>query len=165
MLKRSIQLMRSVLLIAPLALMGCVGFRSFETIEPLTFKPNPIAPLDAILVSSLTPTFRWRQPDPALPSDFAIWSAGPKGMPEDLVYYAQAIKGCEHRVSTPLKPDTDYFWSVRLSTTNKWATMRCTRVFIIPTPVVGVGGYSTLKAIPFKIRTPKQVEAQAVTKE
>jgi len=165
MLNRSIQLMRHILLIAPLAIMGCVGFRSFQTIEPLTFKPNPIAPFDAILVGSLTPTFKWRQPDPTVPSDFAMWSDGPEDTPQDLVFYAHAIKGCEYHITTPLKPDTAYFWSVRLSTTNVWATMQDTRVYVIATPVAGVAGYSTSKGIPFKIRTPKEVKAQVGPKK
>jgi hypothetical protein len=146
--------MRIGSLVLPLALAGCIGIRSFPVIEPLTYKPSRIAPLDAVPVDSLTPLFKWRQSDPRLFADFAIWSISPNGQPKDLVYSVKEIRGAEHRVQTPLKSNTEYFWSVRLSWTNEWATMKSTQLFMVPTPYFTVGGTTVLKGVPFRIRTP-----------
>jgi len=41
---------------------GCVGTMSYPGIEPLSFRASGMNPDGAVVVDSLTPTFRWKQP-------------------------------------------------------------------------------------------------------
>src|SRR5579883_2803545 len=139
---------------AVVSLTGCVGIRSFPTMEPITYKPSLTSPQGAVQVDTLTPTFKWKQPDPSATADFVIWKVRSDGLPGDVVYHAENITGGAHTITSPLSLNTEYFWSVCASGTNDWATMKYTTAYVVPTPVVGVGGYSVRRGIPFKIKTP-----------
>lgn len=108
----------------------------------------------AIVVDSLTPTFKWEQPNPEKTAEFVIWAVGFYGYPGDVVYHAENIFGSRHTPTTQLQPGTDYFWSVRETGSQEWASMKYTRLIVIPTPVVAVGSWSKRDRIPFKIHTP-----------
>jgi len=134
---------------------GCVGIRSFPTIEPVTFKPSLIRPGQPVLVDSLTPTFQWEQDDPQDTADFAIWRVVGGGQSTEMFFERNGISGSKYKLEQPLTPDGDYVWSVRISGTVEWATMNYTQGMVIPTPVVAFGEWSRRKGIPFRIKAPK----------
>jgi hypothetical protein len=127
--------------------------RSFATYQPVTFKPSIVAPQKPIEIHTLTPTFKWRQPNPSEKADFAIWIAEKNGTPGQLIDHAETISGCQYTVQVRLWPNTIYIWSVRPTGSYRWSTMKYTAAYVIPTPVVGVGGWWVRNGIPFKIAT------------
>jgi hypothetical protein len=133
---------------------GCVGVRSFPTLEPVAYKPSLIAPQEPVLVESLTPTFKWSQTDPEAKADFILWSIGPDEPGKLGAYYIKGISGCQYHISEPLVPGTEYCWSVRISGTLEWANMKYSRAVVVPTPSFVFGSFSVQGGIPFKIKTP-----------
>lgn len=78
------------------------------------------------VVESLNPIFRW-QPvsDPETLYDFAVFEVRSSGQPGKSVYYRQELKQAEHKIEESLKPNMDYFWSVRTrqgKDVGEWAT-------------------------------------------
>ncbi len=137
--------------VVALQLSGCVNIGSYPTIEPLTYRPDLQAPQDPVPVDSLTPTFRWRQPDPEARADFAIWNVGSGGQPGEIAYHAENLAGGTHTLAAPLMPGTEYFWSVRRAGTNDWAKLKYREWYLAPPPI---GGLTVPKRVLFKIRTP-----------
>jgi len=84
-------------------------------------------------VESLQPTFRWEaSPEPGVLYDFIVYEGikvesfweGTKRSVGREVYYRQGLKMAEHKIEEPLKPDTEYYWSVRTRRGNRvseWA--------------------------------------------
>jgi hypothetical protein len=142
-------------LLSVLLCSGCVGIRTFPTIEPVTFKPSLIRPGQPILVDSLTPTFKWEQDDPHDKADFAIWTVVGGGRVTEMFFERFGISGSTYKLEQPLTPNGDYVWSVRISGTEQWATMNYTQGMVIPTPVAAFGEWSRSKGIPFRIKAPK----------
>jgi hypothetical protein len=105
-------------LLPELLLTGCVGVRTFPTIEPVSFKPSLISPNQPVLVDSPTPTFIWRQYNPSDKADFAIWSID--GGAHARYRERDAVVGSRVKLGRTLKPDGDYCWSVRISGSRMW---------------------------------------------
>jgi hypothetical protein len=78
------------------------------------------------VVESLNPTFRWKPvSDLETLYDFAIFEIRSSGQPGKSVYYRQGLKQPEHKLEESLKPNMDYFWSVRTrqgTDLGEWAT-------------------------------------------
>jgi hypothetical protein len=84
--------------------------------------------------SSLLPKFRWQGSSrPDVSYDLVILEAATfsiDGITSDymkgrLVTYVEDIKGTSWRPDTPFKPETKYFWSVRLrdgNTVSRWSS-------------------------------------------
>ncbi len=133
-------------LAAAFALTGCVGNVSYPTIEPLTFKPSAMAPAAAVEVDSLTPTFKWRCPDPTEKDDLAIWRLAPDGSPGETFIFKRNIVGGQYTLEEPLTPGEEYFWSVKFGGSFIWAKAN----------YVGVSplGAAWQNGLPFKIKAP-----------
>jgi len=131
---------------AAFALTGCVGNVSYPTIEPLTFKPSGMAPTAAVEVDSLTPTFKWRCPDPTEKDDLAIWRLAADGSPGETFIFKRNILGGQYTLEDPLTPGEEYFWSVKSSASFIWAKAN----------YVGVSplGAAWQNGLPFKIKAP-----------
>ncbi len=119
-------------LILALTLMGVVGCATPHVIIPIYPKVgNPNFPTG---VDSLQPTLKWQPVDSGnVTYDLVIYeviktSSALQGTKKALgreVYYRKGLTGTEHRLEEPLKPDSEYFWSVRVrkgDTVSKWAT-------------------------------------------
>lgn len=66
------------------------------------------------------------------------------------IYHRQGLKESKHTIEEPLKPDTGYFWSVRIRQGQKvsdWAVYDYT--------IYSSGGSSTAHNYPFIFKTPK----------
>ena len=100
---------------------GCAGDVEVAGLQAL----EPPALDGAAEVDSLEPIFRWQQFDPVstlgaglqkqirdISYDFKIWS-GDDGRPGALVYERRNLIAPFHRLSEPLSPSTEYYWSVR----------------------------------------------------
>src|ERR1017187_8269407 len=84
---------------------------------------------------SLQPTFEWEDKAPGGPStyDLGVWEVIKKkfqvfddGTPVysrgDQVYLKENIQGTSFRMEVPLKPAAKYYWSVRRTGADQWAT-------------------------------------------
>jgi hypothetical protein len=137
------------------ALTGCVGNVSYPTIEPLSFKPSAMAPAAAVEVDSLTPTFKWRCPDPTEKDDLAIWRLAPDGSPGETFVFKRNIPGGQYTLEEPLTPGEEYFWSVKSSGSFIWAKAN----------YVGVSplGAAWQNGLPFKIKAPVATPVRVAT--
>ena len=118
-----------------LVLTGCVPVwsRTFPVLEPV----SPSVQLNAFRqVDSLQPELRWKPAKtPGVAYDVVIWDSGLdplKAQPEarfnwgTVVYQREGLTQTAHRIDTPLKPGTLYFWSVRTregGTLGDWSTL------------------------------------------
>jgi hypothetical protein len=138
-----------------LLLIGCTSFKGLKPIYPEVGNPNfPKA------VESLRPTFQWEPyKEPNVAYDFVIyegikWQDFVKGTKRAVgreVYYREALKKPKHQIEEPLKPDTEYYWSVRIrrgQTVSSWSLYDYT-LFL------GTGYYSAT-SYPFIFKTPKE---------
>ena len=100
-------------------------------------------------VESVTPQLEWEEGILAqwgldgagageLTYDLRIWSVV-DGAPGELVYERVGLAQPRHRVETPLKAGSTYFWSVRLRYVKEGRT-RVTRWSASNTPIVHLGG-------------------------
>lgn len=121
---------------------------SYPGIEPLSFRASGMNPDGAVVVDSLTPTFRWKQPVADLMSrmDLAVWFVGPDGIPGELYYSKEGFFGDSHTMTQPLAPGVEYFWSVKKSDSTVWATAS----YVGVSPI----GAAWKKGLPFKIKAP-----------
>ena len=143
-----------VLIIVFLILAGCTSFHGIKPIYPMVGNPNFPKQVD-----SLQPTFRWEpSPGPDVTYDFVIYEGikvesfweGTKRSVGKEVYYRQGLKEPEHKIEEPLKPETEYYWSVRIrrgDTVSEWAIYDYT-LFL---------GTAYMKAVnhPFIFKTPE----------
>ncbi len=117
-----------VFIVLSFVLAGCTSFHGVRPVYPEPGNPNmPKA------VESLQPTFRWEaSPEPGVLYDFIVYEGikvesfweGTKRSVGREVYYRQGLKMAEHKIEEPLKPDTEYYWSVRTRRGNRvseWA--------------------------------------------
>lgn len=127
---------------------GCVGTTSYPVVEPITFKPSAVglSPNAAVEVDSLTPTFKWKQPDQMAKYDFAVWYVGAGGAPGEIFHYEEETWGGQYTLQKPLSPGLEYFWSVKKSGTSEWATAN----YLGFSPIGAAWG----KGLPFKIKAP-----------
>ncbi len=120
--------MRRWRLALALILLGLVGCATPHVVTPIYPKVgNPMSPAT---VDSLLPTLKWQALDSGDATyDLVIYESlttkeGKKALGRE-VYYRKGLAGTEHRLEEPLKPDTEYYWSVRVrkgDTVSKWAT-------------------------------------------
>jgi hypothetical protein len=119
-------------LVAALALMGLMGCTKPHIITPIYPKVgNPDLPTR---VDSLQPTLKWQPAEGGdVTYDLVIyesittssaWEGKKKALGRE-VYYRKGLASTEHRLEEPLKPDSEYYWSVRMrkgEAVSKWAT-------------------------------------------
>jgi len=114
------------------------GFRLFGSQQPVES-----------LVESVTPLLQWEERIPGpwgtegagggeLVYDLRVWSVVDDA-PGELVYERVGLAQPQHRVETPLKARSTYFWSVRLRYVEDGRT-RVTRWSASNTPIVHLGG-------------------------
>ena len=158
------------IVIATLNLCSCVKTVKIEGIKPI--KPEYQGANPCSSVDSLLPEFRWQPAaEPGTSYDLIIWNTveKPKQWGEfrrygnpcahryaggEQVYYAEDIKDSFHVLTTPLKPDSCYAWSVRErrgSVVGSWSNFNA-NVYSLG---VVVGDYMSLKNSPYFIFTPK----------
>jgi hypothetical protein len=94
-------------------------------------------PRDPTKVKSLQPTLQWKASSQAevtydviiyegivIGSTFDKYRGQLKRAVGKMIYYREGIKETEHRVEEPLKPDYEYYWSVRIrqgDQTSEWS--------------------------------------------
>jgi len=83
---------------------------------------KPIYPkIHSSEVSSIQPVFKWKPaPDPDTSYDLIIYerlNVGSQSQPIPMVgrvvYYREGIKGTEHMLEEYLRPNSEYYWSLR----------------------------------------------------
>ena len=136
-----------------LGLEGCAA--SFPTIKPIA--PPAGHPLFPTTVSSLRPTFQWEPlNDSTATYDFILYEGigniqtPPRAVGRQ-VYYREGLTQPRCELEQALKPNTEYYWSVRVrrgQTVSPWAlynydyftglgiAMLDNRLFIFKTPKV-----------------------------
>lgn len=101
-----------------LVLIGCTKYRGIKPLHPDVGNPNYITRVD-----SLTPTFRWEPwSDPNVTYDLIVYEGiteysfwkGTRRAVGGEVYYREALQETVHEIEEPLKPDTEYHWSLRI---------------------------------------------------
>jgi len=124
--------MKSWRVILALTMIGMFGCATARVIIPIYPKlGNPKFPA---VVDSLQPTLKWQPADGGdVTYDLVIYEViktssareGTKKAVGREVYFRKGLAGTEHRLEEPLKPDSEYCWSVRVrkgDTVSKWAT-------------------------------------------
>lgn len=140
-----------VLVIGLLGLTACVTLRGVTPIYPEAGSPGFPA-----VVDSLQPTFRWEPSSEADANyDLIIYE---KTSPTQgrRVYYRESIKKPEHKAEEPLKPSTEYFWSIRVRRGEKvgdWS--RRDSAVVVPLPFVFI---SSAGSSLFIFKTPDKWE-------
>lgn len=102
-----------------LVLTGCTTFHGLKPIYPKVGSPDFPKGVD-----SLRPTFRW---EPSSESDVtydfiiyegiyvpATWTEKAKRSVGREVYFREGLLKPEHKIEEPLKPDSEYYWSIRI---------------------------------------------------
>lgn len=117
-MKRNIWML-AIPIIYLLVVVGCTSFRGLKPIYPEVGNPNSPKTVD-----SLQPTFQWEpSSEPDITYDFVIYEGiyVPATFTEKAkrsvgreVYYREGLVAPEHRIEESLKPDTEYYWSVRM---------------------------------------------------
>jgi hypothetical protein len=144
---------RITLVLSSLALVGCTTFTGVKPVYPDVGNPNFPS-----VVDSLQPTFQWEPRLDADSYDFAIFESirtdslleGIKRSVGKQVYYREELRDTKHRLEEPLKPATEYYWSVRVrrgSNVSPWSLYHYT-LFL------GTG-YTRASNFPFIFKTPK----------
>lgn len=139
------------------SLTACQTVQGIKPIYPEVGNPNIPAKVD-----SLQPTFRWDPPSDVNASyDLIIYEVLNPGTfwqrasrrPGRMVYYRQAIKDTSHTVEETLKPNTEYYWSIRLRQGDKvspWSTYDHAMFVPVPFGFIHERGTSLL----FLFKTP-----------
>ncbi len=106
--------------ICSLALIGCATYTGIKPIYPPGHRFGGIPKT----VDSLTPTLRWEpSPEPNATYDliiyesigeYSFWKSETRGVPGQEAYYREGLQETVHEIEEPLKPDTEYQWSVRV---------------------------------------------------
>jgi hypothetical protein len=144
------------MLLTCLGLLGCTTFSGVKPIYPDVGNPNYLSSVD-----SLQPTFRWEAVPDAESYDFIIYESiktesfweGSKRSVGREVYYREELQGTEHRIEEPLRPNSEYYWSVRIRRgpeVSRWSLYHY-QLFL------GTG-YVSATNQPFGFKTPKAVE-------
>lgn len=106
------------LLAALFLVTGCTSFRGIKPLYPGVGNPN-----FPTVTESLQPVFSWEPaPGREVSYDFIIYEGiktesfmeGVKRAVGEEIYYRQDLKTAEHRIEEALKPDKEYYWSVRV---------------------------------------------------
>ena len=111
-------LIRTGLLMCLVFASGCFTYHVITPVTPRVGNPNK----NPILVNTLQPALSWvASADTAVTYDLIIYEGlkdesfwkGVKRSVGDQVYYCEGIRGNNHTVEVVLKPNTEYYWTVR----------------------------------------------------
>jgi hypothetical protein len=107
-----------ILMLCLVVLAGCATYKGIKPIYPEVGHPNMPK-----VVDSLQPTFRWEPvPERGATYDFIVYECikdddfwkGPRRAVGREIYYREGLNQTEHKIEESLKPNREYFWSVRL---------------------------------------------------
>ena len=128
----------AVLAAGLLGLTSCAWWTNIHgEVTPTSPKAANCFSIGPTRVESLRPAFRWEPvAEPDAQYDFIIFEAHkfilwPWWIIGREVYYREGIPEPEHRLDDPLRPQTYYFWSVRVrreGNVSEWAWVSCTQV-------------------------------------
>ncbi len=144
-----------ILMMCWVILIGCTTFKGLKPVYPAVGNPNYPKTVD-----SLQPTFRWEpSPEPNVIYDLIVhegikeesfWKGTKRAVGRE-VYYREGLEAREHRIEEPLKPGTEYYWSLRIrrgQTVSDWSVYN---YFLF----LGTG-YVSMNNHPFIFKTPKE---------
>ncbi len=169
-----------VFITSAFVLIGCV--MSFNGIKPLY--PTVGITHSPTVIESLEPTFRWEPlPESGVTYDLIVfeaiveginWQDGRRAYGQE-IYYREGLKEAEHRIEEPLRPDTEYIWSVRRGQSGQqhfsnWSTYEYRNYIVdrdgVPVPILilaTMGGYTGPSKSPYRVpnkpflfKTPKK---------
>jgi hypothetical protein len=151
-------------------IVGMVGFVACVTHQPL----RPIYPQAQVIpefptpVNSLQPILKWKPlSEPNVSYDVIIYEGVRVQIPHyflgtklveryenklvtgKMIYYREGIKEPQHRIEEPLKPNAEYFWSLRArkgDIITPWSTLDYSVYY-------GIGG-GWGRNVPFTFKTP-----------
>ena len=146
--------MKQIRLVALLMAMGlpsCSTHQGLTPIQPVVGHYSPT------VVESLSPHLKW-QPDgdSGARYDLVIFETTASGKPGKSVYYREGLEVAEHKIDQPLKPDTNYYWTVRSrkgATVGDWSTYDH-RLFV---PIPFGFYYQGQESLMFPFRTPPPI--------
>lgn len=154
--------MTRVIAMSAAALLAVACSTTYHGLTPLSPKVEGPPHASWPVVGGLQPTLRWA---PAAQSgvtyDLVIhegvkaesfWRGTERAVGRE-AYYRESLTAPEHRVEQPLKPDTEYYWSVRTRTGDRvsdWSTYSYRREFIL--------ARQWGDNIPYRFRTPPAME-------
>lgn len=135
-----------------LLLIGCTTASGVTPVHPEIGNPNRPS-----VVKSLQPSFEWKALPGAEAYDLIVyeciktesfWQGTSRTVGRE-VYYREGLTGTRHRIEQDLKPDMEYYWSVRTRSggrVSEWSVYDYT-VFL------GTGMYQATNAL-FIFKTP-----------
>jgi len=140
--------------ILTIGLLGLSACSTFPVLKPI----YPVAMTTPVVVDSVQPTLQWK---PAKESNvmydviiYDVITAKPpaesKAAMGKVVYYREGIKESQHKIEDPLKPNTEYFWSVRFRQGEKVSAWSTYSYFVY----FGVASASG-RNVPFMLKTPE----------
>ena len=105
-----------------LLIVGCATAEGVTPVHPEIGNPNY-----PTVVESLQPSFEWKPAESAEAYDLIVyecikvgsfWEGTSRTVGRE-VYYRQGLADTRHRIEEALKPDTEYYWSVRMRRGNR----------------------------------------------
>jgi len=118
---------------------GCISYYILKPVHPGVGNPNK----NPHRVDSLQPTLSWEaSPDTAISYDLIIFEGikdvsfwkGVKRNIGEQVYYREGIPANSHTIEKVLKPNTEYYWSIRIrkgSEVTQWANYDYTLYLVL----------------------------------
>jgi hypothetical protein len=114
-------------------LVGISACSTHQGIKPIQPEVGHYSP---VVVDSLYPIFRWQPlPEPDSQYDFGVFEVLSSGQAGETVYYREGLKQPQHKIEESLKPNTNYYWSVRSrrgTAVGAWSTYDHTLFVPIP---------------------------------
>jgi hypothetical protein len=110
---------------------GCTTVHGVKPIYPKIYGAE---------VSSTQLVFKWKpSPEPDISYDLVIYerlNVGPQNQPMAgrVVYYREGIRGTEHMIEEFLRPNSEYYWSLRTrrdGATSAWSNYDFMAYFVI----------------------------------
>jgi len=133
------------------ALLGIAGCSTHQGLTPIQ---PAVGHYSTVVVESLSPIFKWQpMSDSETRYDLAIFEKTSSGKPGKSVYYREGLQNAEHKLDEKLRPDTDYYWSVRSrrgAIIGEWSTYD--HKLLVPIPF-GVY-YQGQESLYFRFKTP-----------
>jgi hypothetical protein len=138
------------ILAALLGIAGCSTHQGLTPIQPA------VGHYSTVVVESLSPTFKWQpMPDSETRYDLAVFERIGSGKPGKSIYYREGLQNAEHKLDTSLRPDADYYWSVRSrrgASVGDWSTYD--HKLLVPIPFGFY--YQGQENLYFPFKTPPQ---------
>lgn len=139
------------------ALLACLlaaGLASCSTHQGLTPIQPAVGHYKPTVVESLSPHLKWHPAaDSASRYDLVIFETTASGKPGQSIYYREGLETAEHKIEQALKPDTNYYWTVRPrtgATVGDWSTYD--HKLLVPIPFGFY--YSGQESLMFPFKTP-----------